>query len=378
MSQSQTAIQSEALKDNLQEKLRQVYGAATRVVGVRHISRRAAVSARVQLEGSGNPRFVFVKHVFPECYPARDLPNEHVEFAEELLAQRFLENCPSPQPYRPKLITFDERGFFVLEYLGDNGYAEERTFGYLIPRIALALAMQHSSTMGHEEKYDELRRESGLGAPSDDKRRYGGPAQQWRFNLGRAYLLREAGERGLASSAFDQEIEEAAEFVACPGQHKAFIHDDLGNARQTFELNDRLYLLDYEYARYGPGLLDLCKPMLGKFELNLSNDNYFWNSADFPNDLATAYRQALLQAGVPSVSDEEWFKALASSQVFHSLTLIGRLMHLEPDRRLVGSIQQNVNGILFRLFETLPDETQPALKGFCKSFLGLPDTSKMC
>src|SRR5690349_20116992 len=134
MSQSPATTLSNALTDALQDKLRQIYGATAHIIGVRPISRRAAVSARVELSGDNTPHFVFIKHVFPECYPAGNLAEEHIELAEEMLAQRFLDSCPSAQPFHPKLIAFDESGFLVLEYLCDHGFTQPRTFGYLTPR----------------------------------------------------------------------------------------------------------------------------------------------------------------------------------------------------------------------------------------------------
>ena len=372
MAQSpQTALPT-ALVERLEDRLRQLYGTATRVVGTRPISRRAAISVRAEISGSNCPRFIFLKHIFPECYPANDLPREHIEFAEELLAQRFLESCPPAAPYRPRLLAWDADGFFALEYLGESGHGEMRTYDYLVPRIAHALALQHASTIGHETNYYELRRESGLGSAEDDKRRYGGPAQQWRFGMGRDYLLRSAAERGVETTYADEEFERARAFVTNPGRLNAFIHDDLGNARQTFEVDDRLYLLDYEYARYGPGLLDLCKPMLGKFELDYENDTYLWSNAGFSRDLADAYRQSLVELGGPTFTDAEWDNALTAVLTFHALTLIGRLMHLEPDRRLVGTVRQNINSIIYHLYHLLPETTSLQLKSFCRRLLSMP------
>lgn len=362
------------IRARVEAALSAAYGGPVRVDEVRPISRRASVSLRAGLAGAG-PASVFVKHVPPETWPATGLAGDHVEFAHELLAQRFLEECPPVRPFRPRLRAWDADGFFVLDDLGEVQHAEMRTFGWITRRLARALAAQHVSTLGREARWLELRREMGLGGPDDDRRRYGGPAQAWRFDQGRDFLRRAARNRGVAPPD-DPELDEARAFVtACEGPLRVFLHDDLGNARQTFEVGDELYLLDYEYARWGPAPLDLCKAMLGKFELSLDDGSYLWNVPGFGIDLAEEYRTALAEAGGPEVDGAGWERSVALALAFHAVTLAGRLAHLEPDRRLVGTIPQNLNGILYRLNQLLPFAVLPGLSGFCERYLGILDAA---
>lgn len=359
----------EPIRARVEAALSAVYSGEVRVESVHPISQRASVSLRAGLSGPG-PASVFVKHVPVATWPATDLAGEHVEFAHELLAQRFLEECPPPRPFRPRLLAWEADGFFVLEDLGDVQHAEMRTFGWVTRRLARALAAQHTATRGREARWLELRREMGLGGPEADRRRYGGPAQAWRFDEGRAFLARAARSRGVPPPD-DGELDEARALVtACEGPLRAFLHEDLGNARQTFEVGDELFLLDYEYARWGPAPLDLCKAMLGKFELSLDDGVYLWSVPGFEPDLAAEYRAALAESGGPVVDDSTWDRSVALALAFHAVTLAGRLAHLEPDRRLVGTVPQNVNGILLRLHQLLPSGVLPGLAGFCERYLG--------
>jgi hypothetical protein len=188
-------------------------------------------------------------------------------------------------------------------------------------------------------------------------------------------MLRAARHRGVLPPD-DRELDEARAFVTeCAGPLRVFLHDDLGSARQTFEVGDELFLLDYEYARWGPAPLDLCKAMLGKFEMSLADGSYRWNVLGFGPDLAAEYRAALAEAGGPVVDDSGWDRAVALVLGFHALTLVGWLAHVEPDRRLVGTVPQNVNGILYRLHQVLPSGVLPGLASFCKRYLGIFDAA---
>ena len=53
-------------------------------------------------------------------------------------------------------------------------------------------------------------------------------------------------------------------------------------------------------------------------------------------------------------------------------------MHLEPDRRLLGTVQQNINGIFHRLTEVLPVDDYVELRRFIEHFLGTGVASMAC
>ncbi|UAY54333.1 hypothetical protein [Arachidicoccus terrestris] len=342
-----------AFQLSLEDLIRKTFGNQTSIAEVVALSSRAAVTARLVLRGSGPPS-VFIKHIAADAFPALQLVDTHVEFAEELLAQRFLQSLQPSAPFRANLLAFDQQGIFLLDDLGESGHSTMRSFDYIIERLSRSLAILHLCTREQATHYYGMRQEAGLGHPGDDRRRYGGPAQLKRFQVGQKMLLALAGRRNIDSNEMEQELERVRAIVTTPGPFLALIHDDLGNARQTFEQGDDLFLLDFEYARFGLSLIDLCKPMMGKFEVNLDNGNYLWNDPHFPITLAEAYRKHLEEIGHLCFPDQQWYDGLSAALIFHTLTLLGRLDHLEPDRRLVGTVQQNVNGILFRLLELLP------------------------
>ena len=353
---------------SMEDLVHRSFGSQASIVRVIPVSSRAAVTSRLILRGSGPPS-VFVKHIASEIFPAVKLGDAHVEFAEELVAQRFLQSLQPCAPFRANLLAFDTQGIFLLDDLGEQGHTGMRSFDYIIKRLSRSLAILHLCTREKEIHYNRLRQQAGLGGQADDRRRYGGPAQFRRFEAGREILLRLAGLRNIDTVGLDHELDRVLAFVKEPGPFLALIHDDLGNARQTFEKGDDLYLLDFEYARFGLCLIDLCKPMMGKFELNLDDGNYLWNDPHFPITFAEAYRVHLKEIGHLCFSDRQWYEGLSAALIFHALTLLGRLDHLEPDRRLVGTILQNVNGILFRLLELIPAEDE-VMTRFLNAYFG--------
>jgi len=360
-------VLSPELRHDLEALLRDRFGADTLLGECFPISQRAAITMRAGLTGTGAPASVFVKHLHHSEYPAARIFETNVEFAEEMLALQFLERCPPPEPFRAGLIAADARGLILLEDLGPEGHAEMRSFDELAELVSAPLVIMHTATRGRMDLYLRLRTAAQLGEPDADRRRYGKPAQRVRFALGRDYLLAKS-ERESADK-LQRELDAAETEIESPGEFLAFIHDDLGNARQTFEKDGRLYLLDFEYAKADHCLMDLCKPTLGKFELSLDTGVYLWTNPNFPPAFAAAYRRRFENETGVKIDDARWNHALGSAFVFHGVALIGRLMHLEPDRQLLGSVQQNINGILYRLAEVIPADNYPTLKGFIERFL---------
>src|SRR6266545_2959359 len=133
------ALSPDLLRD-LERLLRDRFSADTVVAECFPISQRSAITIRARLSGTGAPESVFVKHLHHTEYPAARLYETNVEFAEELLALQFLEQCPPAQPFRAGLIAGDPRGLIVLEDLGAEGHAEMRTFDDLVELVSAPLA----------------------------------------------------------------------------------------------------------------------------------------------------------------------------------------------------------------------------------------------
>jgi hypothetical protein len=362
-----------ALHEGISDLLHSLWGNDTRIESYDLLSRRSASVARVRLSGPEPalaPATVVVKHVAAEDFPLAEPARSNPEFAEEQLAQRFLREIGLEGGLKPALLAWDRRGITILEDLGERNYTRPRTYEELIPLLSDALARLHAGSSDRFDTYLRMRHEAGLGEVSDDTRRYGAVAQARRFEKGRAFVLE---QRPSGRRALEAEIDSVRSQIDEPGSFRAFIHDDLANARQTFEVGDSLYLLDFEYSRYSHCLLDLCKPMIGKFEINLDTNTYVWTCPNFPLELASTYRRHLDNSYGWRFSDHLWEEGLSVALIYTALTLIGRLVELEPEVLLFGSIQQNINGILFRLAGLLQSKTvHPEFQAFISRFLDFP------
>lgn len=362
---------NEPIRGALIELVRRTWGPETAVTGVVSLSRRSSAVSRVSLSGgAGTPASIIVKHV-PEIHFGPGLPGrENPEFAEELAAHRLLTRLGAEAGLKAALLAFDPCGITILEDLGPQGHPRQRGYDELVPMLATAYARLHGPTRGRQEEHAELRRACGL-SDGIDLRRYGSMALARRARMGRLHLLSRTPAE--MAGEVERELDEAIALAEQPGDFLCLIHDDLGNARQTFEVGNDLYLLDFEYTRYSHALLDLCKPLIGKFEMDLHTDNYLWINPYFPIGLATTYRSLMERDHGFAVPDAAWTRAMGGCLVYAMLTMIGRLMELEPDRRLVGTIAQNVNGVLYHLHGLLESlDSTPSVRALIPRYLGLP------
>src|SRR5262245_19746085 len=158
-------VLSPDLRRDLETLLRDCFGADTVIAECFPISQRAAITMRASLIGTGAPESVFVKHLHNSEYPAARIFETHVEFAEEMLALQFLEQCPSSQPFRAGLIAADARGLILLEDLGPEGHTEMRSFDELVELVSAPLALMHAATRGRMADYLRLRSAAQLGGP---------------------------------------------------------------------------------------------------------------------------------------------------------------------------------------------------------------------
>lgn len=206
----------------------------------------------------------------------------------------------------------------------------------------------------------------------EDQRRYGKPAYEKLYLKGVQFL----------SNRFDisyvrnhqhllkQELELVLQSIRYPGVFLSFIHDDLGNARQTYNVNDQLLLLDFEYAKYSHMLLDFVKPIIGKFEINLLDGTYSWIRTNFPLQLTVEYRKQLFDFYQICFEDIEWKNALYNAFTYGTIAMIGRLCFLEPDRNLIGTVAENIKALLHKLIELLDEmKYNTPLQPFIVSFL---------
>jgi len=345
------------------------WGKQCRVTGYRMLTRRAALVARIQLDGAPVATAI-VKHLEAPMELFADILADHPEFANELLNHRFLARAGLGGALTPELFADDPGGMLLFADLGDADAILPRGFDELIPALATALAALHGTTRSLADDYAALRMEMELGDARDDRRKYGLPGMMRLYQAGTARCLAMEGMGFRTMAALARELEQVEQMISDPGEFRALIHDDLSNARQTFDTGDRLALLDWEQAKYGHALLDFVKPMVGKFEIELETGISAWQCPCFPIALPHDYRRQLARDYGMAFDDAEWNANLSAALIFGSLALIGRMMAWDSRRSLRGSPLQNINGISRRLAELLADNPEfPALRSFLRDYL---------
>lgn len=263
----------------------------------------------------------------------------------------------------------------IFQDLGPEGNPVPRSFDYLIPRIAASLVKLHTQCdVTKFEKYLAMRKEAGLGGLMDDQRRYGLVKQMMRFDLGKEALVKLISKREgdqLALTLAD-ELCGIKERVENPRQFFSLIHDDLGNARQTFEVGNEIYLLDFEYSKYTHSLLEFGKLLIGKFEWTIETDICLWTNPGFPLQLPLEYRRIMEKDSGIFYDDDEWNRGLADALIYWSICLLGRLTYMDEKQPLVGSVKQNANGVINRLVQLLQDiPAETCMETVGKRFISL-------
>ena len=344
------------------------FGEDCRVVGYDRLTRRAAAVARMRL-AEAPVETVIVKHL-DRPWATAELVADHPEFANEALNYRFLDSIGLCGTVPPGLIGCDPSGVIVLADLGDFAALPERSFDHLVPALARSLALLHSATHDRAEAYDSMRSEAGLGSRSDDRRKYGAPGARRLFHAGAALCLATEGLSHRQTAALAREFETIEAMVVAPADYLALIHDDLANARQTFDTDEAMFLLDFEQAKYSHALLDFVKPMIGKFEVDEVQNVSMWQCPAFPLDLPSRYREIL--AADFGRSLPAWDANLAAALVYGAMGLVGRMAAWDPRRRLRGSRRENIRGVIHRLSTLLAElDAFPAVRSFAGDFLDI-------
>ena len=358
-------------RDELDALAKRVFGRNTLISHVEKISERGAIVARLRLKNASVPN-VIAKYTREPVRVGKTVDRDKVEFVEEQLAHRFMATLSGGEKCKPDLLYAAPEGIILLEDLGPDARKSRQNYGFLIPRLAEAIAHLHAAGRGQYEKYCEMRLLAGLGTPMEDRRRYGKPAYRFLYRAGMDFVLTrfEVSALRYNKSAIEAELMEVARLIDNPGPFLTFIHDDLGNARQTFEVDDKLLLLDFEYSKYSHALLDFAKPIMGKFEISLKSGVYAWTGSNFSLELIDHYRKFNEAVYGIRIEPPVWQAAVTAAMTYAALTLVGRLCHLERDRNLRGTVKQNIQAILRNLFG-LPgiQQSLPATTGFIAAYL---------
>ena len=342
-------FQNHSSHDLITAYLKRSLSSDLEVEAYEQLSKRASRVVRAQLK-KGPFASLIIKHL-PDLNREQP-PSRTAELREEQLAYVFLKKHPGVEKFAADLLGFENGKILALEDLGKPAPDQrQESLLPIVPRLAEALAHLHGSTYGQQVSYLELRREMGLGLETEDMRRYGKPNMELLYKQGQEYLLHRFDISFVRhyQDKLSQTFDGIFESIQKPGKFLSFIHDDLGNARQTFPVGDKLFLLDFEYAKFTHMLLDFVKPIIGKFEMNHESLIYTWMRPSFPLELIALYRQQLAHHYHITFDETEWKQAQYHALAFGAICLVGRLCFLEPEKKLYGTVKDNMKGILHRL-----------------------------
>lgn len=338
------------LLHGVEQKLKSLWGNALTVNGYEALSERISCVGRVSLQGKdAKYARVIVKHVPLAAFPARSVQDLPQELREEHLCYQYLGSLGHKYRFFAELFDFDERGFLILQDLSltdgkenctdadlenqsELGQAELESIGQ---KTADTLSALHLATFGQQHYYEKMRQQAGLPGFDGDKRSYSLLAQRRRYRLGAATVKDYAGIMNIPLPAtWHQYIDFIEADIENPGQFHCFVHDDLANERQTIERNGQFHLIDFENAKFSHALLDLCKPLAGKFEMLLTTGEFFYANPNFPNSFIDHYRKNLFIQGNVSIDQDEWQAAFTHALIYHCLALIGKLVEISSQRML--------------------------------------------
>jgi hypothetical protein len=350
------------------------FGPATQVVGYECLANRLSHVARLRLAGAGAvPSSVIVKHLKPGDAEQGIRSAQNVYFAEELAAHRFLQRIDGERDIKPRLLAADDRGVLLMEDLGSVNQASRRPFAFLVPALAQTFARLHARSTGRQDVLAALRRDIGLPDVAEDMRHSGNPIQAKVAELGRDHLVNEARRLNGVPEPLRAELDRAFAVFADAGAMNLFIHDDVAHSRQTFDVGSGVLILDFEHARYSHALLDICRLLLGKYEIEGTTGRSLWLNPSFPLELLHTYRRCLEDETGERVPDDAWKEMAASVMLLSVCGLIGYLILSLRERPLLATPRQNVNGLLFRLGELFGDWAPfPVMRAFIPRYLGLP------
>lgn len=326
---------SQKIMSDLQDCLSRLWGDDLRVCTYEPLSERISCVARVHLEGShAQAPTIIVKHMPLNLYPAQRPENIPQELYEEAVCYQFFQQ-ETRFTLAAQLYAFDERGFMLLQDLGTEGIGEEESLEVLSARLAHTFSSLHLATFNKGDRYQKLRDKAGLPKPLNDPRAYSLSAHRRRFRLGAATIKDYSNIMGLSIPAsFSQYIDLIEAEIENPGIFLCFVHDDMANARQVIKRNHQFYLIDFENAKYSHALLDLCKPLAGKFEMLLEDGDFFYANPNFPVGFIDDYRLELFNLGEKTFKQTQWDSAFTHALLYHCLALVGKLIEISSQRKL--------------------------------------------
>ena len=353
----------ELLLVDIHQCLTQLWGEDLRITQYQPLSERISCVGRLFIEGkSAFQKTVIAKHI-PFChYPAENKKQLSQEFIEEHVCYQFLHSQQEHYSLFAQQYAFDEQGFILLQDLETEIENIQEDVDVLADQIAYSLASLHLATFGKNQSYQALRQQAGLPTFENDQRAYSLAAHRRRYRLGASTLKDYADIMGVTTpDTWQTYIDLIEADIENPGAFHCFLHDDLANARQVIKHNNQFYLIDFENAKFSHALLDLCKPLAGKFEMLIDSGEFFYSNPNFPINFIDSYRRNLFTLGNKNFDQAQWESAFTHTLIYHCLGLVGKLVEISADRKLRKSFAFDLCTIISRhvfLLESFSHYTQ--------------------
>lgn len=344
-----TAMAADTLLQDIKQQLQHLWQMDVEITDCQPLSNRISVVRRIFLEGSGLPySTLIVKHIQTDQYPAQKLEDIAQELREEMACYEFLQEAAG-FALCARMLLADSRGFIVLEDVSEGDDSPLEDLDTLSSRLANTFAQLHITTYGKENHYLNIRQKALLPERQEDQRSYSLAAHRRRYRSGAACLKDYCQILGIGvPPTYHAYIDLAEAEMENPGPFLCFVHDDMANARQVIKRRNQFYLLDFENAKYSHALLDLCKPLAGKFEMLLDSGEFFYANPNFPLTLVQQYRERIQQHYGREFDDAFWDAAFTQALIYHGIALVGKLVEISAERRLRKNFAFDLFTILYR------------------------------
>lgn len=250
----------------------------TDVVCISEAERRnRLLRVRVDNPPPGLPASVIIKQVVAQAYNPDQIDSEDTQrFFRDWAGAEFLSNLPGDPGHGPRFYGGDRQlGFIILEDLGQNQHSLVQPLlegnaasaeAALITYIR-RLGQMHADTLGKAAEYRTL-------WPTANPALKVAAITQGLETRGLQYLSTVLPELDLpVDPALLTELQGIYKRVEQPGPFGAFVHADLcpdnmffasGEAGDTARdtVGDAVRLIDFEFARFGHALFDICYPRM--------------------------------------------------------------------------------------------------------------------
>jgi hypothetical protein len=321
-----------------------------KAAGIQHLNAGRLVRvARLFLsgeDGSAAPRSLIAKYLDEADSPGRDCLRERIYFQEELLNYHFLEGVRDRFQHAPRLLGEGVACF----YLEDLGQSKQRlpTAEAIMEVLSEALVSLHAATQGEQDSYTTLRAALGHPPTAADLRSLHPGSDESSFRTGSRVLL-DWSSVLLPGGAdtIGEMLEHSLLLLQEEQDEHAFVHNDLVSARQCVLRQGRLFLVDFEHARYAHRALDLAKVMMGKLEITPSGKLVHVHPS-LPTAIADVYRARWEARQSRKAGGAAWRAQIAAALCLQAVAEIGQCVSRSDASFLLG-LAPTIASFLHRL-----------------------------